>query len=81
MGLAPEGDRSFPGVLGMTVWPQWFYQYGVGGSFLLAAVIVAFRTGAVRWSHRGERRLLLALVAAFLSLMSVHAAWIALAAR
>ncbi|MFV1967591.1 MAG: hypothetical protein ACC628_19350 [Pirellulaceae bacterium] len=65
----------------MTIWPQWFYQYGVGGLFFLAAVIAALRTGAIRWSHPTERRLLLALLAGLFAFMSAHAAWIVLAVR
>ncbi len=33
----------------MSVWLQWSYQYGVGGLFFLATVIVALQSGAVRW--------------------------------
>lgn len=63
----------------MAAWFQWLYHYGVGGIFFLGIVAAALRTGAIRWRHDGERRLLLAIVLAFLTFMSVHAAWILLA--
>ncbi len=65
----------------MAVWPQWIYQYGIGGIFFLSTMILALRTGAIRWHHREERRLLVAVVLALFAFMSVHAAWIVLAAR
>ena len=65
----------------MTIWPQWAYQYGVGGVFLFGALIAAWRMGAIRWNHRGDRRLLLALLAVYFAFLSGHAAWIALATR
>lgn len=65
----------------MAVWPQWLYHYGVGGIFFLGMLFAAVRTGAIRWQHDGERRLLVAIVLAFLGFMAVHAAWISLAAN
>ncbi len=65
----------------MPVWTQWMYQYGVGGLLVFGTVFLALRTGAIRWRHPVERRLLTALVAAFLIFMFAHAAWIALASR
>ena len=65
----------------MATWLQWLYQYGIGGLFFGATLVVALHSGAVRWSRGRDRRLVLALIAALFAFMSVHAAWIVLAAR
>ena len=65
----------------MEAWPQWFYNYGVGGVFFLATLITAFRTGAMRWERTLDRRLLFSIIAGLLIFMTVHAAWIAVVWR
>ena len=64
----------------MSWWPQWIYQYGVGGLFFALTVLLAVYVGAVRWRHPPDRRLLLSIAAALIVFAAIHAVWIALAA-
>jgi len=65
----------------MEAWPQWFYNYSVGGVFFLATLFIAFRTGVMRWERTLDRRLLFSMIAGLLIFMTVHAAWIAVVWR
>lgn len=65
-------------VLPMNSWPQWLYQYVLGGAMFVATVALALRVGALRWRRARDRHLLLALAAGLLLFAVVHAAWIAL---
>ncbi|MGI9427344.1 MAG: hypothetical protein ACR2NM_01715 [Bythopirellula sp.] len=62
-------------------WLSWFYQYGIGGLVFATGIVLALRTGAVRWSLWTDRRLVLVLIAGILTAASLHAAWIVLATR
>ena len=57
-------------------WLSWFYFYGVGGTLLVASLVLIIRTGAVRWSRWTDRRLITVLAAGTLASAAFHAAWI-----
>jgi hypothetical protein len=51
----------------------------VGGSLFAAGFLLAFRTGAARWSLWTDRWLALVLLAGITMAVAVHAGWILLA--
>ncbi len=63
----------------MSPWIPWLYHYGVGGVVFLACIAIACRSGAVRFRHRPDRLLVIALFAGLVAFMTIHAVWIALA--
>lgn len=60
-------------------WLSWLYHYGVGGMLFVAGLVLAFRTGAARWSLWTDRWLALVLIAGITLAAAVHAGWILLA--
>lgn len=63
----------------LDTWLPFFYHYGVGGLLFTLSLIVAVRTGAVRWSRPRDRRLVWTLVAGMVGFGLIRAVWIALA--
>lgn len=57
-------------------WICWLYQYVVGGLAFFLTLATAARAGAIRWSHRTERRLVIVLVTGYVAFLAVHALWI-----
>ncbi len=60
----------------LSPWLPWFYQYGVGGLMAAGTILLAWRAGALSLSRPGDRRLLAALAAGYLSFAVLHAVWI-----
>ncbi len=62
----------------MSPWIPWLYHYGVGSLVFLASLVLACRSGAVRFHHRPDRLLVIALFTGLVAFMTIHAVWIAL---
>ena len=57
-------------------WLCWLYQYGIGGVVFFGTLGLAISTGALRWTQRRDRRLLVVLVAGFFAFLAIHGIWI-----
>jgi len=60
-------------------WPQFVYQYGIGGVFFLVTLLACLRLGAVEMRVPSDRRTVWISVVGFFAYLGVHAAWILLA--
>ncbi|MBD3236536.1 MAG: hypothetical protein GF330_07520 [Candidatus Eisenbacteria bacterium] len=57
-------------------WLTYLYQFGVGGIFFLAGLLVIIKTGACDLRIRADRIWFSALIIGFVGLATVYALWI-----
>ncbi len=57
-------------------WLTYLYQFGVGGFFFAAGLVLIIKTGACNLKIRADRIWFSALVAGYLFLASLYAVWI-----
>jgi hypothetical protein len=60
----------------VTNWPQFAYQYIVGGIFFFVTLYLCFRPGASDPENPSDRRALKYLLVGFVGYALVHAAWV-----
>ncbi len=51
------------------------YQFLVGGIFFTVGVVIPWRAGDYSWQNRGDRRLLLAMLATCVFYLTLQSAW------
>ncbi len=57
-------------------WLTYLYQFGIGGLFFAAGLILILKTGACDLKIKGDRTWFGALIIGFLALAAVYAIWI-----
>ena len=51
------------------------YQFLVGGIFFTVGVVIPWRAGDYSWKKRGDRRLLLSMLATFFLYLILQSVW------
>jgi hypothetical protein len=62
-------------------WLTYLYQFGVGGVFFIAGLLVILKTGACDLKIRADRIWFSALIIGYLGLVTVFALWILAAVK
>ncbi len=60
-------------------WFEFFYQYIIGGAFMLITILVCFKPGGADIRHPSDRKTLKICVFGFVGYCAAHALWIVLA--
>ena len=61
----------------MNTWAPWIYHYGLGTILFSVSLVIAFRSGALKFNRPVDRRILLCLIAGLATFMVGHGLWIA----
>ncbi len=57
-------------------WLNYFYQFGIGGLFFVAGLMLIVKTGACNLKVKADRTWFTALILGFVFLASLYAVWI-----